>query len=180
MTKINNKRLFHFEQPEGCWHDWEKTTAKDSLILIYKCKICGTLQGPLSDQSDFIPNPSYSTSPADRERLLECLMGKEEMWEEFFWWCWNSSPKDAQKLRDKFVSWLFLPLDSVPRWVSLLSEFLGLEEVREKFGWVECPEYVHCTISDGEDGNLVWCKNYDAGECSCEPFGKIRAEWAKG
>jgi len=78
-----------------------------------------------------------------------------------------------------FVSWLFSPLDGVPRWVSLLSEWLGMEETREKFGWVECPEYARCSISDGEDGSLEWCKNYDAGECDCKPFGRIRADWAK-
>ena len=158
---INNERLFHFANPEKCWHDAENDE---------QCSKCGK-----SFRGYYLRsvNPSYSTSPDDRERLWGYLMRKEEMWEEFFWWCWNSSPKDAQKLRDKFVSWLFSPIDGVPRWVSLLSDWLGMEVVRLRFGVKECPYYPE--ECDGRyNGNSVyeWCE-------SCNGSGRIRAEWAK-
>jgi hypothetical protein len=157
MTKIDNKRLCLFEGLH--YHKWRPVKIYPYLI----CSLCGVYHSE--------PNPDYSTSPDDRERLWLYLMGKEEMWEEFFWWCWNSSPKEAQDLRDRFVAWLFLPLDGVPRWVGLLSEWLGMEETREKFGWVECPEFekdIVCTF--------IECSQRNSG---CAITGRIRAEWAR-
>lgn len=153
-------------------HGWEEAE--------YECSFCGKYvktntppQEPCSNNS----NPSYSTSPDDRERLWGYLMGKEEMWKEFFWWCWNSSPKEAQDLRDRFVAWLTLPLDGVPRWVGLLSDWLGMEETREKFGWVECPQYTPDT-DELVRGicTFIECSKRNA---QCVTSGKIRAEWAR-
>ena len=124
-----------------------------------------------------IPPPNYSTSPDDRERLWGYLMGKEEMWKAFKTAILTA--KIGEPYDTDLIVYLFSFIDGIPRWVSLLSEWLGMEETREKFGWVECPEYARCSISDGEDGSLEWCKNYDAGECDCKPFGRIRADWAK-
>jgi hypothetical protein len=141
---INNERLAKFEGK--CWHEVDKGL----------CKHCGK----------FLPdNPSYSTSPADRERLLEYLMEKKDMWDEFCEWAWkkNSEERVWNKV-PWFVHWLTHPLDGTPRWVSLLSEFLGLEEVREKFGWEKCPN----------------CDVFYTGFCTtCSGTSKIHAEWAK-
>ena len=61
-------------------------------------------------------------------------MGKEEMWIAFEVWIYTR--KDSSR---PHIPWLHKPLDGVPRRVSLLSEWLGMEETREKWGWEECP-----------------------------------------
>jgi hypothetical protein len=109
-------------------------------------------------------NPDYASSADYRERLWECLVGKEEMWNSFLDW----SVKQYWIKADRgFFPWLTLPLDGVPRWVSLLSEWLGLEEVREKFGTIECED------------NMAAYPNCVRDNCDCSGSGKIRAEWAK-
>ena len=148
---INNELLAKFE---GKWKEWKLSDLVDGLYNV--------------DYDSL--NPSYSTSPDDRERLWGYLMGKEEMWEEFFWWCWNSSPKEAQDLRDRFVAWLTLPLDGVPRWLHFLSEWLGMESTRERFGWVECHG------CDGKNSVPIECSE---GNKECGGSGKICAEWIK-
>jgi hypothetical protein len=96
-------------------------------------------------------------------------MGKEEMWAAFWKHQWYR--QDIPTMYDfQFVAWLFLPLDGVPRWVSLLSEWLGLESVREKFGTIECPNFNPNPLD-------VNCLNWNE-SCFCK-CGKIRAEWAK-
>ena len=118
-------------------------------------------------------NPDYSTSPADRERLWEYLMGQEEMWMQFYIWSHEKKEQgDCNRVIYDwpFVSWLTLPLDGVPRWVSLLSEWLGMESTREKWGWVECP----CPPEFKGDEEIKRVCPY------CSGSGKIRAEWAKG
>jgi hypothetical protein len=159
---INNERLAKFEGK--CWHEVEfDATAMISWTNAWVCKHCG--ERFIAGISN---NPSYSTSPADRERLWGYLMGKE-MWKEF----WNYSVENWVKsrwqggLESEHVKWLFLPLDGVPRWVSLLSEWLGMESTREKFGTTEC-----------EDSMVAYpdCVRIN---CNCSGTGKIRAEWAK-
>ena len=147
---INNERLFHFANPKGCWHEWN---------IAQYCKVCGVSR----HGND---NPSYSTSPADREQLWLYLVGKEEMWKEFDNWAWEQS---GDLITTKYVPWLFLPLDGVPRWVSLLSEWLGMESTREKWGWVECP----CPPEFKGDEEIKRVCPY------CSGTGRIRAEWAK-
>ena len=144
---INNERLAKFEGK--CWHEVDKGL----------CKHCGK----------FLPdNPSYSTSPADRERLWEYLMGKEEMWNSFLDWLVKQYWIKADR---GFFPWLTLPLDGVPRWVSLLSEWLGMESTREKWGTMECP---NCVAGVEEVGRMF------IKECTvCGGSGRIRAEWAK-
>jgi hypothetical protein len=150
MSDIDNELLAKFEG--RCWHEVDKGL----------CKHCGK----------FLPdNPSYSTSPADRERLLEYLMKKEEMYWEFTSWTYNVKDNLSKTIVMHFV-WLMVPPpdSNVPRWVSLLSEFLGMESVREKFGWVECHG------CDGKDSVPIECSE---GNKECGGSGKIRAEWAK-
>ena len=149
---INNERLAKFEGK--CWHEVEQGSIK--------CKHCeklGTFPWSLSID--------YSTSPADRERLWECLMGHLDVWGDFQDWAEDIWFDDETWKRKSFIPWIFLPLDGVPRWVSLLSEFLGLEEVRDKFGTTEC-----------EDSMVAYpdCVRIN---CNCSGSGKIRAEWAK-
>lgn len=135
---INNERLAKFEGK--CWHKLEfDGTAMTRWIGPWTCKHCGK-----RFEVGKPDNPSYSTSPADRERLWLYLMGKEEMWMQFYIWSHEKKEQgDCNRVIYDwpFVSWLFSPLDGVPRWVSLLSEWLGMESTREKFGWVECPQY---------------------------------------
>ena len=155
---INNELLAKFEGK--CWH---KTTNE----YHFRCAICG--QSETDWQGWFIcpHNPDYSTSPADRERLLEYLMGKVEMWNSFHEWAYER----PDVIKWNFIRWLFLPLDGVPRWVSLLSEWLGMESVRERFGMIKCP---NC-VAGVEESNVTIIK-----ECTvCNGTGKIRAEWAK-
>ena len=148
---INNERLAKFEGK--CWHEVEQGSIK--------CKHCeklGTFPWSLSI--------NFSTSPEDRERLWLYLMGKEEMWNSFLDW----SVKQYWIKADRgFFPWLTLPLDGVPRWVSLLSDWLGLESVREKWGWVECP----CPPEFKGDEEIKRVCPY------CSGSGRIRAEWAK-
>ena len=149
---INNELLFHFANPGKCWHERENTYGS-------VCILCG------ATLSYTYTNLSYSTSPADRERLWLYLVGKE-MWKEFDNWAWEQS---GGLITTEYVPWLTLPLDGVPRWVSLLSEWLGLEEVREKFGTTECP----CPPEFKGDEEIERVCPY------CSGTGKIRAEWAK-
>jgi hypothetical protein len=167
---INNERLFHFANPNGCWHKLEfDTTAMINWANAWVCKHCG--KRFISRHNN--DNPSYSTSPADRERLLEYLMGKEEMWAAFWKHQWYR--QDIPVMYDfQFVAWLTLPLDGVPRWVSLLSEWLGMDKVRDKFGWVECPDAVF-DDSQCETDLRGMCPH----ELGCNDSGRIRAEVAK-
>ena len=123
-----------------------------------------------------IPPPDYSTSPADRGRLWEYLMGKEEMWNSFLDWSVKQYWRPQTKADRGFFPWLSLPLDGVPRWVSLLSEWLGMEETREKFGQSKCK---HC--EDGYALRLLGGRVETTNDtCQhCDGTGKIRAEWAR-
>ena len=160
---INNELLAKFEGK--CWH---KTTNE----YPFRCAICG--QSETDWQGWFIcpHNPDYSTSPADRERLLLYLMGQEEMWMQFYIWSHEKKEQgDCNRVIYDwpFVSWLFSPLDGVPRWVSLLSDWLGMEEVREKFGTTEvCSEF-----NRWHNPCPQFCDKCDDGS------GRIRADWAK-
>ena len=129
------------------------------------------------------PPVDYSTSPADGERLWGYLMGKKDMWRYFQDWTYDVWEEDVDLVErgtswnteaDR-VAWLFFPLDGVPRWVSLLSEFLGMEETGEKFGTIKCECYEgHEAYLATEDGDV------DFRMCpECSGSGRIRADWAK-
>jgi hypothetical protein len=153
MSDIDNELLAKFE---GRWKEWKPSDPVDDLYNV--------------DYDSL--NPSYSTSPADRERLLEYLMGQEEMWMQFYIWSHEKKEQgDCNRVIYDwpFVSWLFSPLDGVPRWVPLLSDWLGMEEVREKFGTTECP----CPPEFKGDEEINRVCPY------CSGSGKIREEWAK-
>ncbi len=112
-------------------------------------------------------NPDYASSADYRERLWEYLMGKEEMWMQFYIWSHEKKEQgDCNRVIYDwpFVSWLFSPIDGVPRWVSLLSEWLRLDETVERWGYTECKN-AHC------------CECHDCAECNGS--GRVRAEWAK-
>jgi hypothetical protein len=155
---IDNELLAKFEG--RCWHEVDKGL----------CKHCGK----------FLPdNPSYSTSPDDRERLLEYLMGKKDMWRYFQDWACDVWEEDVDLVErgtswnteaDR-LAWLFLPLDGVPRWVSLLSEWLGMDSTVERFGKVKCS---NC-IAGVEESGPTFIK-----ECTvCDGSGKVLAPWAR-
>ena len=112
-------------------------------------------------------NPDYASSAEYRERLWGYLLGRLDVWGDFQDWVEDIWFDDETWKRKSFIPWLFLPLDGVPRWVSMLSDWLGLEEVREKFGTTEC-----------EDSMVAYpdCVRIN---CNCFGSGKIRAEWAK-
>ena len=137
-------------------------------------QLLAKLEGLTAGQIALLKPPvDYSTSPADRERLLEYLMKeKYEMWKEFCYWSFmkNLTPSLTNQWETSFFySWLFLPLDGVPRWVSLLSDWLGMEEVREKFGTTEvCSEF-----NRWHNPCPQFCDKCDDGT------GKVHAEWAK-
>jgi len=161
MSDINNERLFHFANPKGCWH---KTTNE----YPFRCAICG--QSETDWQGWFIcpHNPDYSTSPADRERLLLYLMGQEEMWKAFKTAILTA--KIGEPYDGGIIVYLFSFIDGAPRWVSLLSEWLGMESTREKWGWEECPT---CWKPGDYTGSLpMFCPK-------CNSSGRVRAEWAR-
>ena len=150
---INNERLAKFEG--RCWHEVKDAYSRE-------CLKCGTV---LSYNVSL--NPSYSTSPDDRERLLLYLMGQEEMWMQFYIWSHEKKEQgDCNRVIYDwpFVSWLFSPLDGAPRWVSLLSEWLRLDETVERWGYTECKN-AHC------------CECHDCADCN--GTGKVLSEWAK-
>ena len=115
MSEINNERLFHFANPNGCWHE-KIRSAKTGEIICKHCKESGYN----------VLNPSYSTFPPDRERLLLYLMGKEEMWKAFKTAILTA--KIGEPYDTDLIVYLFSFIDGAPRWVSLLSEWLGMEE----------------------------------------------------
>jgi len=161
MSDINNERLAKFEGK--CWHELKfDGTAMTRWIGPWACKHCGK-----RFEVGKPDNPDYSTSPADRERLWEYLLGRLDVWGDFQDWVEDIWFDDETWKRKSFIPWLFLPLDGVPRWVSMLSDWLGLEEVREKFGTTEC-----------EDSMVAYpdCVRIN---CNCSGSGIIRAEWAK-
>ena len=162
MSEINNERLFHFANPKGCWH---KTTNE----YPFRCAICG--QSETDWQGWFIcpHNPDYSTSPADRERLWLYLMGKEEMWKAFKTAILTA--KIGEPYDTDLIVYLFSFIDGVPRWVGLLSDWLGMEETRNRFGWKECPDKGKLY----EDVPVTRCE-FCGEQCT---KGKIRAEWAR-
>ena len=168
---LNNKLLCLFEGK--CWH---KTTNE----YPFRCAICG--QSETDWQGWFIcpHNPDYSTSPADRERLWGYLMGKEEMWKAFWKHQWYR--KNIPPMYDfEFVHWLHKHIDGAPRWVGLLSDWLGMEEVRERFGWVECQYKKEWPRTKPDGKSTFFCEL----ECnkkdipSCNGTGKVLSEWAR-
>jgi hypothetical protein len=149
-----------------------------SPVLIFKCSICRKLTGPLGESDELPKNPSYDTSPADRERLLEYLMEKKDMWRYFQDWTYDVWEEDVDLVErgtswnteaDR-AAWLHKPLDGVPRWVSLLSDWLGMESTVERFGWTPCDGFPECM-----QGERDVCKYPDM---RCEGNGKTRGQYA--
>jgi len=141
---INNKLLALFEQ--RCWHDYiEIFDPRDAELS--RCRHCNI------GYSYREVNPDYSTSPADRERLLQYLMGQGEMWKGFFEWTLYKIPTPYTA----YIPWLFLPLldSDIPRWIFLLQEWLELEETVSRFGMMECSE---TCPPDGERCSFRDCK----------------------
>jgi len=167
---IDNERLAKFEGK--CWHEPHEIYLTNNHMVattpVQECALCGCR---------YPEYPSYSTSPDDREHLWLYLVGKEEMWDEFFLYELSYGEYRKPIPWTQFIVWLFSPLDGVPRWVSLLSDWLGLEETREKFGWIDCPKDEPIEIDDG-DCKYMACKNATE-YCTCDGSGKVRAEWAK-
>ena len=158
-----------------CWHSVEYNVMSQSWI----CSICNE-EFREGDERE-ADNPDFSTSPDDRERLWEYLMGKKDMWRYFQDWTYDVWEEDVDLVErgtswnteaDR-AAWLHKPLDGVQRWVSLLSDWLGMEETREKWGISKCPHYPkECNGCYRGNANYEWCE-------SCDGTGRIRAEWAK-
>lgn len=137
------------------------------------CEKCG-------NRSDCICEIDYATSPADRERLLQYLMGQGEMWKEFYMWSFDSDAF-SYPLDDiydwEFWQWLFLPRpdSDIPRWLFLLQEWLQLEDTRERFGVVNCKEgHPSChagLLPDCVPGTVI----NGVPQCTF----KVKAEWAR-
>ena len=147
---INNELLAKFE---GKWTEW---------------KLSDLVNGLYNVDYDSL-NPSYSTSPADRERLWGYLMGKEEMWKAFKTAILTA--KIGEPYDTDLIVYLFSFIDGVPRWVSLLSEWLRLDETVERFGKVKCS---NC-IAGVEESGPTFIK-----ECTvCDGSGRVLAPWAR-
>lgn len=159
-----------------CWHDWKRTTASMSPVLIYKCGVCGKLAGPLGEPDELPVNPSFS-DPHHRDEFFTWLCKERgEMWRYFQDWvydCWEDAVDIVERglswnTEADRVAWLFFSSPSRPR--DLMAEWLRLEEVREKWGWEKCPT---CWRPGDYTGPLpMFCP-------SCNGSGKIRAEWAR-
>lgn len=111
MSDINNERLAKFEGLH--YHKWRPVKIYPYLI----CSLCGVYHSE--------PNPDYSTSPDDRERLWGYLMRKEEMWKAFKTAILTA--KIGEPYDTDLIVYLFSFIDGVPRWVGLLSDWLGNE-----------------------------------------------------
>ena len=127
-------------------------------------ELLAKFEGKKWDKNEW--EPDYSRHPDDRERLWLYLMGQEETWTAFVHYVEEQKKDDYV---ETLLPWLFLSIDGVPRWVSLLSEWLGMESVREKWGWVECP----CPPEFKGDEEIERVCPY------CSGTGRILAPWAK-
>ena len=141
-----------------CWHELEfDETAMTKWVNPWVCKYCGERFS--NGRAD---NPPFS-DPADRDEFFTWLCRERgEMWEAFehhAFMAWISAPE-----KDRFIPWLFFSSPSRPR--DLMAEWLRLDEVREKFGWVDVSQDICGQCEGGKDGEM--CTN-----------GKIRAEWAR-
>lgn len=169
MTEINNKLLCLFEG--RCPHEFSIVVVKDDHTYDWrKCAICGASEGDMPPDWHY---PDYS-NPADRERLLQYLMGQGEMWKTFRRYSFNEWLKEDDinysEYEARSESWLYLPPPNsdIPRWLYLLQEWLQLEETVDRFGWKGCPEWGDCTVTVIKYG----CDK-------CDGTGKVLTEWAK-
>lgn len=157
---INNELLAKFE---GRWkrntnHDWKYVPFSSHHGWEedeYECSFCGKHVKTNTPPQELCPdnsNPSYSTSPADRERLWFFLVrDKKEMYYEFHEWA--EFNYGQQMYRIDFDIWLSLPNDDgVPRWVSLLSEWLQLDSTIRRFGYEQGELTVEAAWDDGDWG----------------------------
>ena len=173
---IDNELLAKFEGK--CWHELHEIYLTNNHTVattpVQECALCGCR---------YPEYPDYSASPDDRERLWLYLMGKEEMWTAFYLWSYaEKSPEECHRVVGDwpFVSWLTrLDDNGVPRWVSLLSEWLRLDETIERFGWEQCTEDNRPSdcMQDRDECRLQVGKMGDSSGKCC--LGKIKAEWAK-
>ena len=90
----NDKLLAKFEG--RCWHERENQYGS-------MCRLCGATLNYMSPI-----NPSYSTSPDDRERLWGYLVGKEMVWEEFGTHIYRKWVKDFSPTI-QFIPWFSAP-----------------------------------------------------------------------
>ena len=150
-----------------------------------RCRVCGwplkqtVEEGCTTESCSMRPAPqrradeppSFSDSRHRDEFFTWLAKERPEMWEDFFWWCWDSSPKEAQGLRDKFVAWLFFDKDNPTRPRDLMAEWLRLDETVERFGKVKCS---NC-IAGVEESGPTFIK-----ECTvCDGSGRVLAPWAR-
>ena len=169
---IDNELLAKFEGK--CWHEPHEIYLTNNHTVattpVQEHALCGCR---------YPEYPDYSASPDDRERLWLYLMGKEEMWASFRRWVVDAYCRRLDGDTVPFIPWLFSPLDGVPRWVSLLSEWLRLDETIERFGWEQCTEDNRPSdcMQDRDECRLQVGKMGDSSGKCC--LGKIKAEWAK-
>lgn len=142
------------------WH--EGIIYPDGTRSLYKCS-CMEHQStePLSSL-----NPDFSDDRTALELYRWFSTSKEDMFTEFEEYM-DISTYDFIKFKE-------VDGKNYMRWVVLLSEWLRLEETREKWGWEECPDKniiggLCITKKDSK------CPVKEGDNCS----GKIRAEWAR-
>ncbi len=166
---INNELLAKFEGK--CWHAVKQSADVQRIISVPAICSCGVIcdaNGPMKRHIKD-SNPSYSTSPDDRERLWGYLMGKEEMWKAFKTAILTA--KIGEPYDTDLIVYLFSFIDGAPRWVGLLSEWLGMDETVERFGKVKCS---NC-IAGVEESGPTFIK-----ECTvCDGSGRVLAPWAR-
>ena len=132
------------------WH--EGIIYPDGTRSLYKCS-CMEHQStePLSRL-----NPDPLHNDGDYWRLVKGMM-EHEGWDSFCDWC---MPKWVQS--DKyFTPWILL---SPERFITLVWDWLGQEDVQEEYGWVECPK------CNGR-GDLTYIRDGLADVATCECAG---------
>ena len=152
-----------------CWHSVEYNVMSQSWI----CSICNE-EFREGDKRE-ADNPDFSDPRHLYEFFAWLCRERREMWEGFTDWIDAKGERDlsipAPWLWSKLIPWLFFQSPSRPR--DLMAEWLRLDEVREKFGWVEH----HC--SHCRKGDVQMHYTHPCEKCGAIG-GRIRAEWAKG
>lgn len=170
---INHKLLCLLEKK--CWHEPDRRSGSA------KCIHCG-MWIDMDDVGNLCKayNPDYSSPNTYIPFLQWFWKEKREMWEEFGNWQRERWFQEDEALRPYTINsnymWLFsLTTEGEPRIMVLLSEWLALPEVKEKWGWEECEacggQGFYCIGNPNDEE--TWCCEKCDGRC------KVKAEWAK-
>lgn len=166
MDKVKTVCLFAGME----WHEWEEKYISEQCFIIghqypprekYVCKMTGQI---IYNTDNKMPSPNLDplNNKGDYWSFVEKMM-KHEGWEDFYRYVFKTSHVSStiKASAPSFIPWLLL---DPARFVTLVYDWLGQEEVQERWGWVECKSYTGdcpCGHSNTE----------------CIGIGKVKAPW---